>query len=106
MTYADYVARHRRVTARACVLSARDNVATVLSGAAAGARIVFEFGAVYSAEDVPAGHKVALVAIPRGGKIVKFGVSIGSATRDIAPGQHVHIHNVASDYTPTWEPAG
>lgn len=87
---------------RALVLSAADNVATVLNGATAGVVLAYEGGTVTCAGDVPSGHKVALVPIPRGGKIIKFGVSIGSATRDIAVGEHVHVQNLASDYTPTW----
>ena len=27
---------------------------------------------------------------------------IGSATRDIEPGEHVHLHNMKSDYLPTY----
>jgi len=93
---------HASSMPRALVLSAKDNVATVLSGAAAGAALAYEGGTVTCACDVPPGHKVALVPIPRGGKIIKFGVPMGSATRDIAAGEHVHVQNVASDYTPTW----
>jgi acetyltransferase-like isoleucine patch superfamily enzyme len=44
------------------------------------------------------GHKVALHSIARGEKIIKYGVSIGSATRDIEVGDHVHLNNVKSDY--------
>lgn len=48
------------------------------------------------------GHKIAAVFIPKGGKVVKFGVPIGSATEDIAPGDHIHLHNLKSDYLPTY----
>ena len=33
---------------------------------------------------------------------MKYGVSIGSARTDIAAGEHVHVHNMQSDYTPTY----
>ena len=33
---------------------------------------------------------------------MKYGFPIGSASRDIEPGDHVHIDNLASDYTPTY----
>jgi hypothetical protein len=29
-------------------------------------------------------------------------VSIGSATKDIAIGEHVHLHNMKSEYIPTF----
>jgi hypothetical protein len=37
-----------------------------------------------------------------GAKIIKYGVPIGSATCEIAAGDHVHTHNLRSDYLPTW----
>ena len=36
------------------------------------------------------------MAIPKGGQIVKYGEPVGIATADIAPGEHVHVHNVVS----------
>ena len=48
------------------------------------------------AEPVARGHKVALRAIAAGEAVLKFGFPIGRATRDIAPGDHVHSHNVAT----------
>ena len=43
---------------------------------------------------VPMGHKVALVAIAPGAAVVKYGAVIGHATRAIARGDHVHLHNL------------
>ncbi len=45
------------------------------------------------------GHKIAARAIAPGEKVLKYGAPIGSATAAIAPGAHVHLHNLASDYT-------
>lgn len=45
-------------------------------------------------EAIPAGHKFATVAISRGEEVIKFGQPIGSASVNIAPGAHVHVHNV------------
>lgn len=44
-------------------------------------------------EDIPFGHKVARRAIARGAPVIKYGVTIGTATQDIQAGAHVHIHN-------------
>ena len=52
--------------------------------------------------DLPLGHKIARRAIAAGEKIVKYGAPIGSATVAIPAGAHVHVHNVKSDYTPTY----
>jgi hypothetical protein len=40
------------------------------------------------------GHKIALEAIREGEAIRKYGQTIGFASRDIAPGEWIHSHNV------------
>jgi hypothetical protein len=52
--------------------------------------------------DLPLGHKIARTAIEKAAKVIKYAAPIGSATYDISVGQHVHVHNVQSDYTPTY----
>jgi altronate dehydratase len=49
-------------------------------------------------EEIPLGHKVAVRPIASGDEVLKFGVPIGRATRDIAPGELVHVHNIRSGY--------
>ncbi len=44
--------------------------------------------------NIPSGHKVAIAAIKRGETVLKYGQVIGQATGDIAPGEHVHTHNL------------
>ncbi len=43
---------------------------------------------------VPPGHKVAMRAIAQGQAVRRYNQIIGFATRDIAPGEHVHTHNL------------
>ncbi|HVI38129.1 MAG TPA: UxaA family hydrolase, partial [Gaiellales bacterium] len=45
------------------------------------------------AQRIPAGHKVATRPIAVGQPIRKFDQIIGFATTDIAPGEHIHVHN-------------
>ena len=45
-------------------------------------------------ERVPTGHKVATGAIAAGEAVPKYDQIIGFAGRDIAPGEHVHVHNL------------
>jgi len=85
-------------TDRLLILSDRDNVGVAIAGIAAGATLA---GGVVAAAAVPMGFKVAVRDIPAGSKVVKYGVSIGSATRTIRPGEVVHLHNMRSDYTET-----
>jgi altronate hydrolase len=54
---------------------------------------------------VPPGHKVATRAIGQGEPVRRYNQVIGTATQSIAPGQHVHTHNLAfSDFARAHEP--
>ena len=44
--------------------------------------------------DVPRGHKLALQAIAKGEKVIKYAQLIGYASVDIAAGDHIHTHNI------------
>ena len=44
---------------------------------------------------VPPGHKVATRAIKAGEPVKRYDQIIGFAARDIAPGEHVHLNNLA-----------
>jgi hypothetical protein len=43
------------------------------------------------------GHKVAILPIKAGEAVVKYAQAIGRATEDIAPGTHIHSHNLVFD---------
>ena len=45
-------------------------------------------------ERIPAGHKVATRAVAKGDPLRRYAQIIGFATQPIAPGQHVHVHNL------------
>ncbi|MBL0375136.1 altronate dehydratase [Rhizobium sp. KVB221] len=51
-------------------------------------------GDLIATDHIGRGHKVALKAIKAGQEVHKFGQVIGVATADIAPGQHIHLHNL------------
>jgi len=77
-------------------ISARDNVATALEALESGRRVEANGVSVTAVERIAAGHKIALHAIVAGQAVIKYGSPIGLASCDIAPGAHVHTHNVAS----------
>jgi arabinonate dehydratase len=81
---------------RALAISDRDNVATALEPIGAGTEVEVGGHRVVVCEAIPSGHKFALIAIAAGAAVVKYGSPIGTATSAIAPGMHVHTHNVAS----------
>jgi altronate dehydratase small subunit len=83
-------------------LDPKDNVAVATRTIEAGESVMIEGRPVSLPDRVPTGHKLALVFIATGEKILKYGLPIGSATRDIRPRQYVHTHNLKSDYLPTY----
>lgn len=82
-------------------INEKDNVATILAeGLQKGAIISFELGGATEQmtlkDDISYGHKVAIRPIKTGEKVMKYGLTIGLASRDIAIGEHAHIHNIES----------
>jgi altronate hydrolase len=45
-------------------------------------------------DEIPAGHKLALIGISEGSEIRRYGYRIGIATQDISPGDWIHSHNM------------
>jgi altronate dehydratase small subunit len=90
---------------KAVLVNDKDNVVTIVSDVKKGEDIVYRVASgtkqIKSSEEVPYGHKVALVAIAKGSDIIKYGEAIGRASSDISPGQWVHTHNTAETYTPS-----
>jgi hypothetical protein len=79
----------------AVMINPNDNVVTLLQNVRARESIRWTGGEPLPAnQDVPAGHKVAVMPLAPGDVILKYGHPIGSAGEAIAPGDHVHIHNL------------
>lgn len=74
------------------ILSGSDNVAVALKPMKAG----MTAAGITLKNDVPQYHKFALCDIPCGGRVVKYGYSIGAASRDISRGEWVHTFNLVS----------
>jgi hypothetical protein len=86
---------------RLLLLHPADNVLTVIATLEAGQRVRVDDHEVEIPKRLPLGHKVAAREIAAGERIIKYGAPIGSAKQAIAAGEHVHTHNVQSDYLPT-----
>ena len=88
-------------TIDALCLTNEDNVATVLRAVLAGEKLGVRRGGdvttIAARSDIPICHKIALEAIAPGQPVTKYGEVIGIATDAIAPGRHVHVHNMRSN---------
>ncbi len=71
-------------------LDPADNVVTAVRPLAAG--VAVEGAATRSL--IPRGHKIATRAIAEGEPVLKYAQVIGYAAAGIAPGEHVHTHNL------------
>ncbi|WP_238014439.1 altronate dehydratase family protein [Dactylosporangium sp. AC04546] len=71
-----------------------DDVGLVLGDVSRGTPVRTAAGVVAAVEDIPAGHKVAVRPVAAGAAVHKYGEVIGRARQDIAPGAHVHLHNL------------
>jgi altronate hydrolase len=76
------------------VLHASDNVAVARVALAENDRIARPDAALTARGPIAAGHKIALRAIAVGELVLKYGQPIGVASAPIAPGEHVHVHNI------------
>jgi hypothetical protein len=87
---------------RLLLLDPRDNVLTLVASVPAGTELTIAGQIVTLSTPLTLGHKLARRDLPRGTKVIKYGVSIGSTTADVRCGEHVHTHNLRSDYLPTF----
>jgi len=84
----------------AILIDKKDNVATALGELEKGKAI--EIGLedytvdIELAQNIPFGHKFSLKDIKQGEAVIKYGETIGLATKQIGQGEHVHVHNVES----------
>ncbi len=73
-----------------------DTVAVALEPLAAGVAVTVGGEQITPLEDIPVGHKLALVDHAAGAPVMRYGDRIGLATQAIHKGAHVHSHNLAT----------
>jgi len=71
-----------------------DNIAVAARPIAPGTEVRIDGRTVTVPGVVKMGHKFAVTPIKEGEPVLKYGQIIGFADRDIAAGEHVHVHNV------------
>lgn len=75
-------------------ISPADNVVIALQDLKKGSAVILDNEKVFEvAEDIPAGHKIALKDIAAGEKVYRYGEPILETTRAIRRGEWVHLHN-------------
>src|SRR5262245_15335110 len=88
------------MNARCFQVRSSDNVATLLdevTGTTTKVRVLGSDSTELTAlGPIAQAHKVALRDIAEGEQVIKFGVAIGRASKQIRAGEWVHLHNCVS----------
>jgi altronate hydrolase len=77
-------------------LRPQDNVAVARKPIPTGTTFAFDGGSFTLPSAIKMGHKFAVVPIKEGDPVRKYGQIIGFAGKNVAPGEHLHIHNVTA----------
>ncbi len=80
-------------TPRYILMHDNDNVAIVVNDGGLAAGAVFPNGLTLL-EAVPQGHKVALLDLAKGDRVIRYNVTIGFAAKDLPAGSWLAEHNV------------
>ncbi len=83
-------------------LAEPDNVLIISASLEAGDEVSIDGQSITMPQALSLGHKLAARPIAAGQTVLKYNFPIGIATADIPTGAHVHVHNMRSDYTPTY----
>lgn len=81
----------------AVLLHEKDNVAVATRHLDPGLEVETNGRHFTLQERILFGHKFALAPIAEGDPVLKYGQTIGFASQAIAPGRHVHVHNLSCD---------
>jgi len=87
--------------ARLLLLHPDDDVLITAANIDADETILVEGEWLKAPRRLTLGHKISRAWIAAGATIRKYGAPIGRASADIAKGEHVHVHNLTSNYTKT-----
>ena len=79
------------------LLDVRDNILVCLVDLAVGSIVNQDNLEITVKDQIVRGHKIASRDIAKGEGIIKYGERMGHAIKDIAAGEHVHVHNILGD---------
>ena len=79
----------------AVLVNPKDNIAVAIKEIKAGEAVTgIGDREVRANEDIMRNHKVAIAEVAENAPVLKYGETIGFATRPIRPGDWVHSHNL------------
>jgi hypothetical protein len=94
--------RQQETDPRLILLSPDDNCLIAAARLDAGTQVQIEGESVTLSRTIELGHKVARRDLSKDDKVLRYGAVIGHVTEAVPPGEHLHTHNLESDYLPTY----
>jgi len=94
--------RTQETDPRLILLSPDDNCLIAAARLDAGTPVAIEGERVTLARTIELGHKLARRDLAKDDKVLRYGAVIGHVTEDVRRGEHLHTHNLESDYLPTY----
>ncbi|MDO8344876.1 MAG: UxaA family hydrolase [Cellvibrio sp.] len=95
------VAPQKSALAPVILLHPDDNILVCVKHISVGDVVAIDGEFITSAIAIDVGHKIARAALSAGDKVYRYGAPIGSMIETVAKGEHVHMHNMKSDYIPS-----
>lgn len=86
----------------AMIIDKRDHVATCIAQVKRGETVELMLNGrktkkIKAKQNIPYAHKICIKPMKKGEHCLKYGLSIGSATKDIQIGDYIHVHNIESN---------
>ncbi len=90
--------RQSEASGQFILLHEQDNILVCARKGRAGEATIIDGRSVVLTSDIELGHKIARVTLAEGDKVSRYGIAIGSMTSPAKAGDHIHSHNLKSDY--------
>lgn len=86
----------------AMIIDKKDHVATCISAIKRGETVELmrngkKSRKIKAKQNIPYAHKICVKAMKKGDHCLKYGLAIGSASKNVQVGDYIHVHNIDSN---------
>ncbi len=84
------------------IIDRQDHVATCISAIKRGETVELMINGkktkkIKATQNIPYAHKICVKPMKKGDHCLKYGLPIGSATKEVKVGDYIHVHNIDSN---------
>jgi hypothetical protein len=95
------LSNHGKLLPPLLLLHPDDNILVARRDIAAGESVELDGERFTIPQPIELGHKLARRPLAADTRVLKYGAPIGSMKLAVGRGEHVHLHNLRSDYIPS-----